>query len=205
MHDVSVNINKYLNIYIYIFIHIHTFIYIYIYICTHARRILEMYRHTHIYIYIISRKFKFFQSLEVLHGEAAHGSSIEVPCPSGYNGTVTLACRDHSFTLNRGKCGARCAEGSLNYHLPGEDTPYVVPYPEMDDREDVISECPSPLVGTIRFKCQDGAVLAREKQCRQALPCPAGDFVLDHAKVYHSAMDHGIMEPSSCPDGFEGD
>lgn len=144
--------------------------------------------------------------LEVLHGEAAHGSSIEVPCPSGYNGTVTLACRDHSFTLNRGKCGARCAEGSLNYHLPGEDdTPYVVNYPEMDDREDVISQCPSPLVGTIRFKCQDGAVLAREKQCRQALPCPAGDFVLDHAKLHHSAMDHGIVEPSSCPDGFEGE
>lgn len=143
--------------------------------------------------------------VKVLHGEAAHGSSIEVPCPSGYNGTVTLACRDHSFTLNRGKCGARCAEGSLNYHLPGEDdTPYVVNYPEMDDREDVISQCPSPLVGTIRFKCQDGAVLAREKQCRQALPCTAGDFVLDHAKLHHSAMDHGIVEESSCPDGFEG-
>ena len=26
-----------------------------------------------------------------------------------------------------------------------------------------------------------------------------------HALVEHSAMDHGIMEPSSCPEGFEAD
>ena len=94
----------------------------------------------------------------------------------------------------------------MNYHLPGvDDTPYVVNYPEMDDMEDVISECPNPLVGTIRFQCQDGAVSPHKKQCRQALPCPAGDFLLDHAKVHHSAMDHGMGESSSCPDGFEGE
>lgn len=143
--------------------------------------------------------------VQVEHGEAAHGSSIEVRCPTGYNGTVTLACRDSSFDLNRGKCGKRCPAGAQDFKPPGEDDlSYVVGYPEMDDREDVVSECPSPLVGTMRFYCQDGVVLARERQCRQARPCPEGDFLLDHAKVHHSEIYHGFMEASTCPDGFEG-
>ena len=88
------------------------------------------------------------------HGEAAHGSSIEVRCPTGYNGTVTLACRESSFDLNRGKCGKRCPAGAQDFKPPGEDDlSYVVGYPEMDDCEDVVSECPSPLVGTMRFYC----------------------------------------------------
>eukprot|EP00438_Fugacium_kawagutii_P012091 Skav202410 [mRNA] locus=scaffold815:528710:541726:+ [translate_table: standard] len=142
--------------------------------------------------------------LEVEHGEALHGSSIRVSCPAGYNGTVTLSCRDSRFDLNRGKCGKRCAEGSQSFQLPG-DVSYVVDYLEMDDRGDVVTECPSPLAGTVRLYCQDGKVLARENECRQARPCAAGDFLLGHALLQHTAMDHGIMEMGRCPEGFEGE
>ena len=41
-------------------------------------------------------------------------------------------------------------------------------------------------------------------RCRAARSCDAGNFLLGHALVQHSAMDHGIMEPSSCPEGFQG-
>lgn len=147
--------------------------------------------------------------VKVEHGEAAHGSSIVVDCPAGYNGSVTLACNDDRFMLNRGKCGKRCAAGHEEYWPPGadeEDEEFVllVEHPQMDDGEDFVSDCPGPLVGTMQFKCQDGVVLAREKQCRPARSCAAGDVLLGHAKVQHSAMDHGIMEASNCPAGFEG-
>ena len=136
------------------------------------------------------------------HGAAAHGESIVVDCPAGYNGSVTLACNDFHFSVNRGKCGRRCAPGTGHFPM-GEDL-LVVDYPDMDDGENFAMECPSPFAGSMGFKCQDGVVLARGHECRPARPCPAGDFLLGHAKVSYSAMDHGIMEPSSCPAGFEG-
>lgn len=41
---------------------------------------------------------------------------------------------------------------------------------------------------------QDGLVLVRERKCRAAKACEAGTFLLGHALVTHSYMDHNIME-----------
>ncbi|CAK9041728.1 unnamed protein product [Durusdinium trenchii] len=143
--------------------------------------------------------------VSVEHGEVFHGSSTTMPCPAGYNGTVTFACNDDDLTLVRGKCGKRCAPGTVEYRLDEKD-PFsrALDYPDMDDGEELPTDCPGSLVGTVQLKCQDGAVLLREDQCRAARSCSAGEFLLGHALIQHSAMDHGIMEPSSCPSGFEG-
>ena len=101
--------------------------------------------------------------VSVEHGEVFHGSSTTMPCPAGYNGTVTFACNDDDLTLVRGKCGKRCAPGTVEYRLDEKD-PFsrALDYPDMDDGEELPSDCPGSLVGTVQLKCQDGAVLLRE-------------------------------------------
>lgn len=141
-------------------------------------------------------------NIKVAHGTADHGSSIQVPCPEGYNGSMTLACNNNKFSLNAGKCGKHCAAGSAALELDGST--FALDHPGLDDREVLVSACPGHLVGTAEFICQDGKALLSNAGCRRARSCPAGQFLLGHALVQHSAMDHGIMEPSSCPEGFEG-
>ncbi|CAE6959311.1 Lrp4 [Symbiodinium natans] len=141
-------------------------------------------------------------SIKVVHGAADHGSSIQVPCPEGYNGTMKLACNNNKFSVNAGKCGKRCAAGSVPLEM--EDSTFALEHPSLDDREVLVSDCPGHLVGSAEFLCQDGKTLLSNAGCRRARSCPAGQFLLGHALVEHSAMDHGIMEPSSCPEGFEG-
>lgn len=34
--------------------------------------------------------------VQVEHGKVPHGSSVTVPCPASYNGTVTFACPSHT-------------------------------------------------------------------------------------------------------------
>ncbi|CAE7931524.1 LRP4 [Symbiodinium sp. KB8] len=140
-------------------------------------------------------------NIKVAHGTADHGSSIQVPCPEGYNGSMTLACNNNKFSLNAGKCGKHCAAGSAALELDGST--FALDHPSLDDREVLMSTCPGHLVGTAEFICQDGKTLLSNAGCRRAHSCPAGQFLLGHALVQHSAMDHGIMEPSSCPEGFE--
>lgn len=103
--------------------------------------------------------------VSVEHGEVFHGSSTTMPCPAGYNGTVTFACNDDDLTLVRGKCGKRCAPGTVEYRLDEKD-PFsrALDYPDMDDGEELPTDCPGSLVGTVQLKCQDGAVLLREDQ-----------------------------------------
>lgn len=47
-------------------------------------------------------------------------------------------------------------------------------------------------------------LVPRSRDVASPKPGGAGDVLLGHAKVQHSAMDHGIMEASNCPAGFEG-
>jgi len=136
--------------------------------------------------------------VKVPHGEVLHGSSTTVSCPSGYNGTVTFACNDNILTLNSGKCGERCSAGTYLLDQSALD------YPDMDDREELTLECPTPLAGAVKLRCQDGAILLHDNQCRTARKCPAGQFLLGHALVDHPAMDHGDENQSACPAGFEG-
>eukprot|EP00435_Cladocopium_sp_Y103_P070899 s320_g36.t1 len=75
---------------------------------------------------------------------------------------------------------------------------------DMDDREELTLQCPSPLAGTVQFRCQDGVVLRHGNNCRKAHTCPAGHFLLGHARVEHTAMDHGVWIQNDCPQGFEG-
>lgn len=53
-------------------------------------------------------------------------------------------------------------------------------------------------------RCQDGVVLRHVNNCRKAHTCPAGHFLLGHARVDHTAMDHGVWIQKECPSGFEG-
>eukprot|EP00913_Durusdinium_trenchii_P014700 g13790.t1 len=101
-----------------------------------------------------------------------------MPCPAGYNGTVTFACNDDDLTLVRGKCGKRCAPGTVEYRLDEKD-PFsrALDYPDMDDGEELPTDCPGSLVGTVQLKCQDGAVLLREDQCRAARYAKEGSGV----------------------------
>ena len=76
----------------------------------------------------------------------------------------------------------------------------------------------------VHSPAKDGRALLRYNGCRRARNCPAGTFLLarasksqarvqgasgslvrgqGHALVQHSAMEDGLMEPSSCPEGFE--
>lgn len=137
--------------------------------------------------------------VQVPHGKVLHGSSTTVSCPAGYNGTVTFACNDNVLSLNRGKCGARCDAGA--YELMND---LSLDYPDMDDREELTMQCPNPLAGTVQFRCQDGVVLRHVNNCRKAHTCPAGHFLLGHARVDHTAMDHGVWIQKECPSGFEG-
>ena len=132
------------------------------------------------------------------HGEIFHGSSTTVPCPSGYNGSVTFACNDADLTLVRGKCGKRCGAGVIPYKLQDED-PYAavlgfpLEYPDMDDGDSFSSQCPSSLVGTVQLKCQDGAVLLRQDQ---SLPWQVFFFCLQALRillVYCSFFTNGFL------------
>jgi len=137
--------------------------------------------------------------VQVPHGKVQHGSSTKVSCPAGYNGTVTFACNDGVLSQSRGKCGARCDAGAKELM---DDL--SLDYPDMDDREDLTMQCPNPLAGTVQFRCQDGEVIVHVDDCRKAHTCPAGHFLLGHARVDHTAMDHGVWIRKECPKGFEG-
>eukprot|EP00441_Pelagodinium_beii_P009057 CAMPEP_0197704182 /NCGR_PEP_ID=MMETSP1338-20131121/125809_1 /TAXON_ID=43686 ORGANISM="Pelagodinium beii, Strain RCC1491" /NCGR_SAMPLE_ID=MMETSP1338 /ASSEMBLY_ACC=CAM_ASM_000754 /LENGTH=960 /DNA_ID=CAMNT_0043288081 /DNA_START=193 /DNA_END=3076 /DNA_ORIENTATION=- len=141
--------------------------------------------------------------VQVPHEAAEHGSSTTATCPGGYNGTLLLACNNGEFSVSAGKCGKRCPAGSVVHSLD-KGQPSAVDHRSMDDGEVLPVECPGGLIGTSQIICSAGTVWLQSEACREAKPCRAGGLLMGDALVSHDDLPNGLMDTSSCPQGFQG-
>eukprot|EP00933_Yihiella_yeosuensis_P004325 TRINITY_DN1086_c0_g1_i1.p1 TRINITY_DN1086_c0_g1~~TRINITY_DN1086_c0_g1_i1.p1 ORF type:complete len:1023 (+),score=164.48 TRINITY_DN1086_c0_g1_i1:102-3170(+) len=154
----------------------------------------------------------------VMHGIGDHGASIEVSCPEGYNGSITLACYDGKFELTAGHCGRACPAGFFAHSIDqptlhaGDDVTLStkdsaslkIEHGQMSDKEMIQTECPRGLIGPASLVCQDGRVLIFSNECRKPKHCEAGQMLVGNALVKYSKLRHGLMDGGACGFGFEG-